>query len=71
MVTATTKMILLSIVAAYQLVDQISCFNEISCLCSQGNVRYWHAPTKQHSVKFQKTINFIFTTTRISILLGM
>ena len=61
-----TKMILLSNVAAYQLVDQNTCFDENSCLHSQGNVRFWHASTKLHSVAFQKIINCIFIATRIS-----
>ena len=52
MVTVAMKMIPLSTVAAFQLVDQNPCFNENSCLCSQGNIRYWHAPSKQHSVQF-------------------
>jgi len=71
MVTVTTKMIPLNSVALYQLVDRNPCFNENSCLFSHGNVRYWHTPIKQHSIAFQKTINFIFTTMRILILLGI
>jgi hypothetical protein len=71
MVTVTTKVIPLSSVAAYQLVDRNPCFDENSCLFSHGNVRYWHAPTKQHSIAFQKTLNFIFTAMRILILLGV
>ena len=65
MVTVTTKMILLSSVAAYRSVDQNPSFVENSCLFSHGNVRYWHAPTKQHSIAFQKSINFIFTAMSI------
>jgi hypothetical protein len=71
MVTVTTKVIPLSSVAACQLVDRNPCFDENSCLLSHGNVRYWHAPTKQHSITFQKTVNFIFTAMRVLILLGI
>jgi len=40
MVIVTTKMIPLSSVAAYRLVDWNPRFNENSCLCSRGNVTY-------------------------------